>query len=198
MRTLFILGLLIALLSTVAAELEIPTYSNFDGEYKLPGPFLDDLSSGTGKLPPSSPPTTSTANDADDALWTKASCRGHALLVAMTLNEQESSRMLGWPYTQSPWTGSEFDKWGYTRDTEDEELNYYTCNFARYGISPAFRDLNVDMRPAEEGGPNHCFSIQHQGSPMIKRLPDGTLPEVKDQWFEVDGVWYRVSSQESS
>ncbi|KAH4262798.1 hypothetical protein HBH70_112040 [Parastagonospora nodorum] len=109
----------------------------------------------------------------------------------MTLNEEESSRMLGWPYTQSPWDGSELGKWGYSRDTQDEERNECTCNFARYGMRPAFRDLNIDMRPVEHGGPNHCFSVQHQAGPSIKKLPDGTWPEMKDQWYEVNGVWYR-------
>lgn len=101
--------------------------------------------------------------------------------------------MLGWPYTQSPWDGSELGKLGYSRDTEDEMDNNYACNFARYGISPAFRALGVDMRPAENGGPNHCFSVQHMNSSSIKRLPNGMWPEVKDQWYEVNGVWYRVS-----
>ncbi|KAH6060440.1 hypothetical protein HBI67_137360 [Parastagonospora nodorum] len=91
----------------------------------------------------------------------------------MTLNEEESSRMLGWPYTQSPWDGSELGKWGYSRDTQDEERNEYTCNFARYGMRPAFRDLDIDMRPVEHGGPNHCFSVQHRAGPSIKKLPDG-------------------------
>ncbi|KAH3950585.1 hypothetical protein HBI56_204730 [Parastagonospora nodorum] len=89
----------------------------------------------------------------------------------MTLNEEESSRMLGWPYTQSPWDGSELGKWGYSRDTQDEERNEYTCNFARYGMRPAFRDLNIDMRPVEHGGPNHCFSVQHRAGPSIKNYP---------------------------
>jgi hypothetical protein len=197
MRTivLFLLALLVTLVSTVVAELQHVSYVNFDSEAKLPRPFLNDVSRGTDTPPPSSPPTTSTADDADDALWTKSSCRGHALLVAMTLDEEASSRMLGWPYIQSPWDGSELGKWGYSRDTQDEERNEYTCNFARYGMSPAFRDLNIDMRPAEHGGPNHCFSVQHRAGPSIKKLPDGTWPEMKDQWYEVDGVWYRVSVQ---
>ncbi|EAT81402.1 hypothetical protein HBI56_204720 [Parastagonospora nodorum] len=70
MRTIILslFALLVALIYTVAAELQHGSYVNFDSEVKLPRPFLNDLSSGTDTPPPSSPPTTSTADDADDTL----------------------------------------------------------------------------------------------------------------------------------
>jgi hypothetical protein len=135
--------------------------------------------------PPPAPPSS------DDVVWNKDKCRGQALLSAMTLNEANSSRMFGWPYTQSPWDGSKLAKWGYDVDVTHEDHVWY-CDFITYNMNRAFEELMINIRPSGKGGPNHCFLIQHQYGSTVKKPKDGTWPEPKDQWYEVDGVWYRV------
>jgi hypothetical protein len=139
---------------------------------------------------------TATVNLADhDAIWHKAYCRGAALVKAMSLDEQDSTEMLQWPYTQSPWDGDlkpELRKWGYSDDSSGHALVDASCDFTDYYIDDAFVDLGIDPRPAGQGGPNHCFLFEHGYGPTV--LPDehGGLPRLSEQRYEADGKIYKV------
>jgi hypothetical protein len=95
---------------------------------RLPHPKFPESETDT---PPPAPPNP------DDVVWNKDRCRGQALLTTMTLNEADFSRMLGWPYIQSPWHGSELGEWGYDVDLTDEEHAWY-CNFDTCNMNRAF------------------------------------------------------------
>jgi hypothetical protein len=149
------------------------------------------------------PPPTSAAppsdEDPEDAVWRKAHCRGSALLKALTLDEEESSQMLQWPYTQSPWDGDLKDAlrtWGYLDEPTTHEQNDHHCDFDNSHHSKrAFEALGLDWRSADQGGPNHCFYVQHANGPAVI-LDEEThlMPEPRDQRYEVDGTLYKVRS----
>lgn len=134
--------------------------------------------------------------DPDDAVWRKAKCRGAKLLKAMTLDEEESSRMLQWPYTQSPWDGdlkNELRLWGYRDDPEIHEQSDAYCDFDNWHQSKrAFEAMGVDWRSAGQGGPNHCFFLQHKDGPAVILNEEQMLPDEADQRYEVDGKAYKV------
>lgn len=131
-----------------------------------------------------------------EAIWCKAKSRGVQLTKAMMMNDQEAATMLQWPYTQSPWDGdlkSELRKWGYKEtNNEDKDIDAQ-CDFEKiHEVGEAFKDIKVDPRPAGQGGPNHCFYVEHMNGPTVIRDEDGELPFEEDQYYPVDGKNYRV------
>ncbi|KAH6639023.1 hypothetical protein C7974DRAFT_410019 [Boeremia exigua] len=132
-----------------------------------------------------------------EAIWCKARGRGIKLTKAMMMNEQDAAALLEWPYTQSPWDGDlreELKKWGYKDDFEkDPEINKQ-CDFDKtHEMADAFRDLGVDSRSALEGGPNHCFYVEHMDGPTVLRDEDGELPFHEDQYYPVDNKKLQVT-----
>ena len=99
---------------------------------------------------------------------------------------------------QSPFDGDgreELKKWGFDDSEELSKDIEKDCDFDKYhGIKTAFDELGLDTGAAKNGGPNKCFKINHCDGPVIKRLPDGTLPSEANQYYEVCGKEYRVSS----
>jgi hypothetical protein len=177
---------LITLITSRIASLELRqgltfVNSSANAPLKHPAPV-------TGADTPPSPPI-------HDDIWHKAHCRGAALLKAMSLEEDDSMAMLQWPYTQSPWDGdlkSELRKWGYLDDHIREQADSF-CDFENHHhMKRAYDELGVDARSAEQGGPNHCFKLQHSDSPAVKLDEDGNMPLPSEQRYKVDGTIYKV------
>ncbi|KAF3046022.1 hypothetical protein E8E12_010385 [Didymella heteroderae] len=130
-------------------------------------------------------------------VWCKAKSRGSQLTRAMMMNDQEAAALLQWPYTQSPWDGElkpELKKWGYKEtNNEDRDIDA-ACDFDKtHEVGDAFKALNVDARPAGQGGPNHCFYVEHMNGPTVIPDEDGEMPFEEDQYYEADGKKYRVT-----
>lgn len=136
-------------------------------------------------------------------IWESAVCRGEQLHRAMLLEEEDARKLLTWPHVQSEWDGDlkeELKKWGYSESDQvaggvlDTE-----CNFAvTYTLSSAFKDLNIDTRPAGMGGPNRCYKFSHRDGPTVLRRSDGKLPHYSQQYYEADGKKYRARICERS
>lgn len=134
--------------------------------------------------------------DPDEKIWRKAVCRGQKLLKAMTLDEIDSSVLLSWPYTQSPWDGpmyNELIKWGYKDEEADHFRNQWLCNFNYLHKSRrALEAMGVDWRSTAQGGDNECFSLYHHNGRSVKLDKDGKKPIIKEQRYDADGREYRV------
>ncbi|KAF1919171.1 hypothetical protein BDU57DRAFT_443135 [Ampelomyces quisqualis] len=85
----------------------------------------------------------------------------------MLLDEAETSQFLQWPYAESPWDGDLRDalgKWGYSQ----EEYADKDCDFKeKYHFGTALEALGIDSKPADQGGSNHCFYLQHNDGPSL-------------------------------
>lgn len=131
-----------------------------------------------------------------DQLWCKAKSRGVQLIKAMMMNDQEAATMLAWPYIQSQWDGNlraELKKWGYNDDSEGDAEIDKQCDFDKgHEMVDAFKDLKVDPRSAGQGGPNHCFYVEHMNGPTVVRDEDGELPFPEDQHYSADGRNFQV------
>lgn len=131
-----------------------------------------------------------------EAIWPKDVCRGRKLLHAMVLDENQARSMLKWPHVQSDWDGDmkeELKNWGYTEDDEDGNLDRQ-CDFAGYHhMTTAFQNLRIDTRSTGMGGPNRCYHFAHRDGPTVLRRPDGSLPDIADQYYEVEKKKYRIS-----
>ncbi|KAI8933187.1 hypothetical protein NX059_009825 [Plenodomus lindquistii] len=145
--------------------------------------------------PPDSPPGS--YQDLDDAIWLRAHCRGAKLMKAMTLDEQESSSLLSWPYTQSPFDGDlkpELRAWGYLDDDTVHEQSDAQCDFDNWHhVKRAFGELGMDTRSKGMGGANHCFFVRHADGPAVLKGDDGKLPEAEEQRYNVEGKTYKAS-----
>lgn len=133
-----------------------------------------------------------------DAIWSNAVCKGEKLRRAMMLDEDDARKLLAWPHVQSEWDGDlkeELKKWGYSEsDQVAGGIVDNDCNFSvAYTLSSAFKELNIDTRPAGMGGPNRCYQFKHRDGPAVLRGPGGTLPPATEQYYEADGKKYRVS-----
>lgn len=130
-------------------------------------------------------------------IWDDAVCRGENLYKAMLLDADEAAALLQWPYVESRWDGdlrAELAPWGYSENDEEGLLDGQ-CDLdrAQY-IGTALRDLQVDTRSAGQRGSNRCYKIVHRDGPAVLRDRDGSLPSVRSQYYDVDGVTYRVLS----
>lgn len=98
---------------------------------------------------------------------------------------------------QSPFEGhgrEELEKWGFHDSDELSKDIEKECDFDNYHhIKTAFDELGLDTKASKDGGPNHCFKIDHRNGPAIKRNEDGSLPPEEDQYYDVCGKTYRVS-----
>jgi hypothetical protein len=133
-----------------------------------------------------------TLQSSDDEAWNDARCRGERLLHAMKLTSQDdASKVLQWPYTESPWDGDlkkELETWGYSEEEKSD-----TCDFEYAQFERAFEALGIDTNAVQEGGRNHCYKFRHYNGPKVERNEDGTLPDKYNQKYKVDGKTYRVS-----
>jgi hypothetical protein len=128
----------------------------------------------------------------DNEAWIAARCRGERLLHAMKLTDQdETSKMLQWPYTESPWDGdlkTQLETWGYSEEEKPD-----TCDFEYAQFDRAFEALGIDTSAVQEGGRNTCYRFRHYNGPKVERNEDGKLPDKYIQKYKVDGKTYRVS-----
>lgn len=140
-----------------------------------------------------------------DQRWCRYISRGTSLMKAMMMSEMEARLELNWSYVQSPWDGGmekELQSWGYL-DSEELHLDHDgDCDFdTKHKLGNVFRDtdkLNTDPRSSGQGGPNHCFYIQHSDSPAMIRSQDDEMPDVADQRYWVNDKEYRVRKHEWS
>jgi hypothetical protein len=133
-----------------------------------------------------------------EQIWCKFKSRGVQLTRAMMMNDRDAANLLQWPYIESPWDGdlkSELRKWGYKEiNNEDDQIDA-ACDFDNtHEIGKAFREIRVDPRPVGQGGPNHCFYVEHMNGPTVIPDEDGEIPFEEDQYYPTDGKKYRVST----
>ncbi|CAE7194196.1 hypothetical protein P3342_009594 [Pyrenophora teres f. teres] len=97
---------------------------------------------------------------------------------------------------QSPFDGDgreELRKWGFDDSDELSKSVENECDFDKYHhIKSAFDELGLDTKASKDGGPNHCFKIDHRNGPAIKRNPDGSLPSEENQYYDACGKTYRA------
>lgn len=129
--------------------------------------------------------------------WCKYVGRGKQLMKAMMMPEEEASKELGWPYVQSPFDGDmrkDLELWGYLDTDELHRDRDGACNFEeRHKLGHVFTELKSDPRSAGEGGPNHCFYVQHSDSPAMLRDQNNEMPHnVRDQRYRVGATEYKV------
>ncbi|KAG9186415.1 hypothetical protein G6011_02971 [Alternaria panax] len=98
---------------------------------------------------------------------------------------------------QSPYKGdgkAELATWGYDDSAALSKTVEKECDFDVYHkIKEVFDDLGLDTRGSKDGGPNHCFKINHQDGPAIKRNEDGSLPSESKQFYDVCGKTYQAT-----
>jgi hypothetical protein len=197
MRLLQLL-LLIALCTFTAARNlpnSVPRFANISsiatGVEQTDQP-IDWLEFNTGVDPP--PAGTKPFDPKEQAIWCKAVNRGRMFVNAMKLNEEDATKLLGWPHVQSKWDGTlheELIKWGYRDDDEQHKKVDARCRFSDY--SRVFYDLKISEKSAKEGGPNRCFIFAHKSGPAMELDAKGQMPKVDKQTYVVDGVKYPVS-----
>ncbi|CAN9190957.1 unnamed protein product [Alternaria alternata] len=98
---------------------------------------------------------------------------------------------------QSPFTGdgkAELAKWGFDNSDALSATVAKECDFDGYHkIKAAFDELGLDTRSSKDGGPNHCFKVNHRDGVAIKRNEDGSLPSEAKQYYDVCGKEYRAT-----
>lgn len=142
-----------------------------------------------------------------DAAWDKAIISGGNLWAGMRSNDRKASFFFRtdphspdplFQSVQSPYDGDLKDtllQWGYN---ENDELNAKIdkeCDFDAYHhIKRAFDELGMKTASSGNGGPNHCFQIDHSDGPKVVRDKDGKLPAMAEQKYldETCGKEYRV------
>ncbi|KAJ4373529.1 Mitochondrial import inner membrane translocase subunit tim8 [Didymella sp. IMI 355093] len=132
-----------------------------------------------------------------EQVWCKVKSRGIQLTKAMMMNDRDAASLLQWPYTESPWGGdlkSELRKWGYKETNNEDDQIDAACDFDNtHEVGDAFKEIKVDPRPAGQGGPNHCFYVEHMNGPTVIPDEDGEIPFEEDQYYYADGKKYRVT-----
>lgn len=130
-----------------------------------------------------------------DRIWYKAVCSGQKIFQALSTDSGTAGRFIA-PVTSS-WDGAmveEMKTWGYN---DNSGLYDSQCDFKYeflHNLGVAFQAMGIDPKSAGQGGPNQCFSIEHQNGPKIPRRPDGRLPPNSQQYYTApDGLQYRVS-----
>ncbi|KAI4941226.1 hypothetical protein J4E91_010916 [Alternaria rosae] len=86
---------------------------------------------------------------------------------------------------QSPFTGdgrTDLAKWGFDESEALSAKVANECDFDAYHkIKAAFDEIGLDTKAAKDGGPNHCFKVNHRDGPAIKRDEKGELPSEAKQ-----------------
>ena len=127
---------------------------------------------------------------ADDALWHAAKCRGGKLLLGTTQNAPEAARFVN--PINSPWDGEMRDdlaKWGWKDGVTDPDTE---CNIDF--LKTILPHLRTTTGSHLYGGPNYCFSVKHCDSDAMEKDENGNMYPRKEQYYDVDGRLYRVSS----
>jgi hypothetical protein len=137
-----------------------------------------------------------------DVVYHKATCKGEKLLAATTSSHDSAARYIS--PIDSPWTNplqQDLATWGYRIDTDDgtaqwRAQHFDECEFAHnHKLKNMFDDLGIDTRSTWQDGPNRCYFVSHKDGPAVQRAPNGQLPPVNQQWYNVNGRQYRVSER---
>ena len=136
------------------------------------------------------------AQPADDTLWNSAACRGGKMLLGMTLNAPEAAMIC--QLITSLWDGTlekELTTWGYTdySATLDFPSECHMTGDQGHGLDDALQYLGADSRSSRDSGDNVCYTLQHRDGTTVLRDQHGRLPDVQDQYYNVNGRQYRVS-----
>lgn len=127
------------------------------------------------------------------AEWEKAWCKGGKLSQAMIKSEAQAAAYV--TPVRSPWDGDlvqQFKTWGY-REIENHRSDL--CDFGpdQHNIKRAFTELGIETASSADGGPNHCYYVEHKYGPTVQRPPDGQWPDPNQQYYMVGEKRYRVS-----
>ncbi|KAI4640738.1 hypothetical protein J4E93_008329 [Alternaria ventricosa] len=151
--------------------------------------FNNKLHSATGTGP---------VRTAADDLWTLAVARGAKLLQGMRSSDAEAAALYGLGTTaESPFDGdlvAKLREWGYNDATEELAKSAdEACDFDDPYMKTAFDELAIGTKSMRQGGPNHCFQIEHANGPAMKKDENGEMPELERQRYEVCGKEYRAT-----
>lgn len=130
------------------------------------------------------------------AEWEKAWCKGSKLAQAMIKNEDQATAYI--MPVRSTWDGDlvkEFRTWGY-REIENHRSEL--CDFGpdQHNLKRAFTELGIETASSGDGGPNHCFYVEHKNGPTVQRPPNGQWPDPDQQYYMVGDKRYRVRRTE--
>ncbi|KAJ4376870.1 hypothetical protein N0V86_006306 [Didymella sp. IMI 355093] len=94
---------------------------------------------------------------------------------------------------RSPWDGGlvqQFRTWGYR---EIENRRSELCDFGpdQHNLQRAFAELEIGTASSADGGPNHCFYVEHKYGPTVQRPSSGKWPEPNQQYYMVGPKRYR-------
>ena len=128
------------------------------------------------------------------AEWEKAWCKGGKFSQAMIKNEDQAAAYV--TPVRSPWDGDlvqQFRIWGYR---EIENYRSELCDFgpSQHNLKRAFTELGIETASSVDGGPNHCFYVEHKYGPTVQRPPNGQWPDPNQQYYKVGDKRYRVST----
>ena len=131
------------------------------------------------------------------AEWEKAWCKGAKLALATIKNEDQAAAYI--MPVRSPWDGDlreDFRTWGY-REIPDYQSQM--CDFGpeQHNLERAFAELRIGTTSSVDGGPNHCFYVEHKYGSAVQRPPNGLWPEPAQQYYMVGNKRYRVSCSKS-
>lgn len=126
------------------------------------------------------------------AEWDKAWCRGGKFTQAMIKNEEAAAAYV--MPVRSPWDGDlvqQFRTWGY-REIENHRSDL--CDFGpdQHNLKRAFTELGIETTSSADGGPKHCFYVEHKYGSTVQRPPSGQWPDPDQQYYMVGVKRYRV------
>lgn len=131
------------------------------------------------------------------AEWAKAWCKGGKLSQAMVKSEAQAATYV--TPVRSPWDGDlvrQFRTWGYR---EVENYRSELCDFGpdQHSLKRAFTELGIGTASSADGGPNHCYYVEHKYGPTVQLPPTGGWPEPEQQYYMVGDKRYRVSNDQT-
>lgn len=132
------------------------------------------------------------------ATWEAAWCRGSKLSQAMIKDEPQAAAYI--TPARSPWDGDlaqEFRIWGY-REIKDHRSEL--CDFGpdQHNLERAFAELGIATASSVDGGPNHCFYVEHKYGATVQRPPNGQWPDPNQQYYMVGERRFRVRTTAGS
>ncbi|KAI4948448.1 hypothetical protein J4E91_005871 [Alternaria rosae] len=138
-----------------------------------------------------------------DIVYHKATCKGQKLLAAKTSPRNAVAAYVN--PIDSPCTDpiqQELETWGYKIETDDGTAEWRAshddeCEFENsHKLKSMFDDLGIDTRSTYRNGPNRCYFVNHKDGPAVRRNDQGDLPPIKQQWYNANGKYYRVTNAE--
>jgi hypothetical protein len=132
------------------------------------------------------------------AEWAKAWCKGGKFAQATIKNEDAAAAYV--TPVRSTWDGDliqQFRMWGY-REIENHGSELYDFGPDQHQLQRAFAELGIGTASSVDGGPNHCFYVEHKYGPTVQRPPSGQWPEPNQQCYMVGDRKHRVRARINS